>query len=78
MGFPRQECWSGLPCPSSGDLPEPETEVASPVVQVNSLLIEPLETLTKLSGLSSKKTGPEPVMSLLSVEHGNECSQTGN
>ena len=22
MGFPRQECWSGLPFPSSGDLPE--------------------------------------------------------
>ena len=23
MGFSRQEYWSGLPCPSSGDLPEP-------------------------------------------------------
>ena len=22
MGFPRQEYWSGLPCPSPGDLPE--------------------------------------------------------
>ena len=23
MGFPRQEYWSGLPCPSPGDLPNP-------------------------------------------------------
>ena len=23
MGFPRQECWSGLPFPSPGDLPDP-------------------------------------------------------
>ena len=22
-GFSRQECWSGLPCPPSGDLPDP-------------------------------------------------------
>ena len=31
MGFFRQECWSGLPCPSSGDLPDPEIEPTSPV-----------------------------------------------
>ena len=24
MGFPRQESWSGLPCPPPGDLPDPE------------------------------------------------------
>ena len=23
IGFSRQECWSGLPCPSPGDLPDP-------------------------------------------------------
>ena len=22
MGFSRQECWSGLPCPPPGDLPD--------------------------------------------------------
>ena len=26
MGFSRQECWSGLPCPASGDLPDPGIE----------------------------------------------------
>ena len=24
MGFPRQEFWSGWPCPAPGDLPNPE------------------------------------------------------
>ena len=31
MGFPRQEYWSGLPFPSSGDLPDPKIEPVSPV-----------------------------------------------
>ena len=30
MGFSRQEYWSGLPFPSPGDLPDPETEPSSP------------------------------------------------
>ena len=29
MGFSRQECWSGLPCPSPGDLPGPGTKTES-------------------------------------------------
>ena len=29
MGFSRQECWSGLPCPPPGDLPHPGMEPAS-------------------------------------------------
>ena len=37
MGFPRQECWSGLPFPSPGDLPNPETELMSPILQAVSL-----------------------------------------
>ena len=31
-GFPRQENWSGLPFPSSGDLPDPGIEPRSPVL----------------------------------------------
>ena len=31
MGFSRQEHWSGLPCPPSGDLPHPGIEPVSPV-----------------------------------------------
>ena len=29
MGFSRQEYWSGLPCPSPGDLPDPGVEFMS-------------------------------------------------
>ena len=29
MGFPRQECWSGLPFPSPGDLPNPGIQPVS-------------------------------------------------
>ena len=29
MGFFRQECWSGLPCPPPGDLPDPQSEPES-------------------------------------------------
>ena len=30
MGFSRQEYWSMLPCPSSGDFPDPGIKPASP------------------------------------------------
>ena len=29
MGFPRQEYWSGLPCPPPGGLPDPGIEPVS-------------------------------------------------
>ena len=29
LGFPRQEYWSGLPCPPPGDLPDPGMEPSS-------------------------------------------------
>ena len=29
MGFPRQEYWSGLPCPPPGDLPKPGIKLPS-------------------------------------------------
>ena len=29
IGFSRQEYWSGLPCPSPGDLPDPGMEPLS-------------------------------------------------
>ena len=31
MGFSRQEYWSGLPCPTPGDLPDPGIKPTSPV-----------------------------------------------
>ena len=41
MAFPRQECWSGLPFPSPGDLPDPWLRLATPVLQVDPSTTEP-------------------------------------
>ena len=41
MGFSRQECWSGLPFPSPGDLPDPGIEPGSPGLQADALPSEP-------------------------------------
>ena len=41
MGFSRQEYWSGLPCPSPGDLPNPGIEPGSPTLQADALTSEP-------------------------------------
>ena len=60
MEFPRQECWSGLPFPPPGHLPEPRMEPTSPMspgLQVDSLPAEPfvkrelhIITITKNQG----------------------------
>ena len=41
MEFFRQEYWSGLPFPSSGDLPNPGMEPRSAALQADSLPSEP-------------------------------------
>ena len=43
MGFPRQECWSGLPFPTSGDLPHPGIEPAFPALAGGFFTTEPPE-----------------------------------
>ena len=35
LGFSRQEHWSGLPFPYSGDLPDPGIELSSPTLQAD-------------------------------------------
>ena len=37
MGLSRQECWSGLPFPSPGDLPDPGIRLGSPALQADFL-----------------------------------------
>ena len=32
LGFPRQESWSGLPCPAPGDLPQPRNRTCVPAL----------------------------------------------
>ena len=44
MGFPRQECYSGLPFPSPGNFPNPGIKpksLVSPALQVDSLPSKP-------------------------------------
>ena len=41
MEFPRQECWSGLPSLSPGDLPNPRSEPASPALAGGFFTTEP-------------------------------------
>ena len=41
MGFSRQECWSGLPFPSLGDLPDRGIEPGSPALQADAFPSEP-------------------------------------
>ena len=53
MGFSRQEYWSGLPFPASGDLPNLRAEPSFPALQPDSL---PSESLGKpSSGVSKHK-----------------------
>ena len=40
MGFSRQQCWSGLPVSSPGDLPDPEMKPWTPALQADSLPTE--------------------------------------
>ena len=41
MEFSRQEYWSGLPFPSSGNLPHPGIKPKSPALQADALPSEP-------------------------------------
>ena len=57
MGYPRQECWSGLPFASPEHLPDPETEPLSPALQVDSLSLShqgPLLWLNLLFGTQGR------------------------
>ena len=59
MEFSRQECWSGLPCPSPRNLADPGIKPGTPALQAESLLSEPpakplveegiIKPITKLS-----------------------------
>ena len=60
MGFSRQKCWSGLPFPSPGDLPDPGIEPGSPTVGVDALPSKPpvwfTEYIIPNAGLDESQT----------------------
>ena len=45
QGFSRQKYWSGLPCLSPGDLPNPGVEPRPPALQADSLSFELTQSL---------------------------------
>ena len=51
MEFSRKEYWSGLSFASPGDLPDPEIEPKSPVLQLDSLLSKPPGKSSSISNL---------------------------
>ena len=56
MEFSRQEYWSGLPFPPPRDLPDPGIKplsLVSPVLQVDSLPLEPLDLRVLVAALGS-------------------------
>ena len=54
MRFSRQECWSGLPFSSPGDLPNPGIEPGSPSLQAEALTSE---YIMRNSGLEEAQAG---------------------
>ena len=68
FGFSRQETWSGLPCPSPGDLPDPGIEnlsLAAPASQVDSLPLSHQGSL--FLPLVSHKSSPPPFFEFVEV-----------
>ena len=59
MGFSRREYWSGLPLPPPWNLPHPEIEPQSPLLQADSLVLDPpgipIWSSSSASGFLSKE-----------------------
>ena len=85
MGFSRQECWSGLPFPSPGDLPTQGSNPGLPHCRQMTLLSEPPLAILRHplppAPIQWKNCNcfkfafthgkKQPITSLLSVESGN-------
>ena len=56
-GFSRQECWSGLPCATPGDVPNLGIEPRSPALKADSLPNGPPELLSSCGSRASHFSG---------------------
>ena len=56
VGFPRQECWSGLPFAPPGDLPDPGIEPTSSALAGGFFTIEPPGKHINLDGEHVEKS----------------------
>ena len=77
MGFSRRECWSGLPFPSPGDLPDPGIELRSPALQADALPSEPPGKPSEKNSLTGTWTIWEKIH-LITLDHlSNEQGTSG-
>ena len=70
MRFSREEYWSGLPFPSSGDLPNPGIEIMSSALQADSLPLNHQGSLQSVLACKNQPVvclgkGPEKVLMYL-------------
>ena len=73
MGFSRQECWSGLPFPSPGDLPNPGIKPRSPALWADALTSEPPGKSSTVTGINGKsQTKPRLNNGLLLLEQSSK------
>ena len=83
MEFPRQEDWSGLPCPPPGHCPDPGIELTSPALAGGFLTTEPPRKPVPLSPVTDKGTSGSPALaqsrrsSVVLPEHGVQVSLRG-
>ena len=57
MGFSRQEYWSGLPCPSPGNFPNPKVQPVSPALQADFFFFL---TTDNIRSTSKRRKSQEP------------------
>ena len=74
MGFSRQECWSGWPCPPPGDLPNPGIKPKSSALQADSFPSEP-PGKPKTKYYMKFTTGTSPVIQWLRLLTPNRGAQ---
>ena len=76
VGFSKQECWSGFPCPPPGDLPNPGIKSRSLTLHVDSLRSEPPEKPTShLRSIWKAKHGT--CTSQVLFQHTSEYNEVG-
>ena len=67
VGFPRRECWSGLPFPSPGGSCSPHVP-SEAAVKITVFAFSPFSDLNQLTGNSLIKMGPHP------INHSVDCN----
>ena len=72
--FSRQECWSGLPYPSPGDLPDPAMELGSLTFWADSLL----SVSPGMPQPNPSESESEVTQSCLTLSDPTDCSLPGS